>query len=83
MSATRYKRPHVDIFICIEMGRERNQGIIKKNTRYIGKLPKKSKNDPFNRKKLNFQKMSKVFNFLWYKVLSSQISYSYMTTYDR
>ena len=33
MSATRYKRPHVDIFICIEMRRERNQGIIK-NTRY-------------------------------------------------
>ena len=30
MSATCYKRPHVDIFICIEMGRERNQGIIKK-----------------------------------------------------
>ena len=28
MSATRYKRPHVDIFICIEMVRERNQGII-------------------------------------------------------
>ena len=34
MSAKRYKRPHVDIFIYIEMGRERNQGIIKKNTRY-------------------------------------------------
>ena len=30
MSATRYKRPHVDIFICIEMARERNR-IIKKN----------------------------------------------------
>ena len=34
MSATRYKRPHGDIFICIEMARERNQ-VIKKNTRYI------------------------------------------------
>ena len=34
MSATRYKRPHVDIFICIEMGRERNQGIIKKHPVY-------------------------------------------------
>ena len=34
MSATRYKKPHVDILICIEMTRERNQGI-KKNTRYI------------------------------------------------
>ena len=33
MSATRYKRPHVDIFICIEMGRERNQGIIKQAQR--------------------------------------------------
>ena len=27
--------------------------------------------------------MSKVFNFLWYKVLSTQISYSYMENYDR
>ena len=34
MSATCYKKPHVDILICIEMTRERNQGI-KKNTRYI------------------------------------------------
>ena len=33
MSATRYKKPHVDILICIEMTRERNLGI-KKNTRY-------------------------------------------------
>ena len=31
MSATYYKRPHVDIFFCIEMGRERNQGIKKKH----------------------------------------------------
>ena len=30
MSATRYKRPHVEIFICIEMARERNQGTKKK-----------------------------------------------------
>ena len=30
MSATRYKRPNVDIFICIEMARERNQGTKKK-----------------------------------------------------
>ena len=34
MSATRYKKPHVDILICIEMTRERNLGI-KKNTRYV------------------------------------------------
>ena len=34
MSATRYKKPHVDILIGIEMTRERNLGI-KKNTRYI------------------------------------------------
>ena len=33
MSATCYKRPHVDIFICIEMARERNR-VIKKNTLY-------------------------------------------------
>ena len=38
MSATRYKRPHVDIFICIEMGRERNQGIIKKHPVYLSKF---------------------------------------------
>ena len=31
MSATCYKRPHVDIFICIEMGRERNLGIKKEH----------------------------------------------------
>ena len=29
MSATRYKKPHVDILICIEMTRERNLGIKK------------------------------------------------------
>ena len=29
MSATRYKRSHADIFMCIEMGRERNLGIKK------------------------------------------------------
>ena len=29
MSATHYKRPHVDIFICIEMPREKNL-VIKK-----------------------------------------------------
>ena len=29
MSATRYKKTHVDILICIEMTRERNQGIQK------------------------------------------------------
>ena len=29
MSATHYKRPHVDIFICIEMPREKNR-VIKK-----------------------------------------------------
>ena len=29
MSATRYKRPDVDIFICIELGRERNLSIKK------------------------------------------------------
>ena len=34
MSATHYRKPHVDIFICIEMARERNR-VIKKNTRYI------------------------------------------------
>ena len=31
MSATRYKKPHVDILICIEMTRERNLGIKKKH----------------------------------------------------
>ena len=31
MSATPYKRPNVDIFICIEMARERNR-IMKKKT---------------------------------------------------
>ena len=31
MPTTSYKRPHVDIFICIEMARERNR-IIKKKT---------------------------------------------------
>ena len=30
MSATCYKRPHVDTFICIQMATERNQGT-KKN----------------------------------------------------
>ena len=35
MSATCYKRPHVNIFICIEMGRVRNQVIKKHNTRYF------------------------------------------------
>ena len=29
MSATRYKKTHVDILICIEMTRERNLGIKK------------------------------------------------------
>ena len=31
MSATRYKRPDVDIFICIEMARERNRIMKKKH----------------------------------------------------
>ena len=31
---------------------------------------------PLTVKKLNFQKNSKVFNLLWYKVLSTQISHS-------
>ena len=30
MSATHYKKPHVDIFICIEMARERKAGHQKK-----------------------------------------------------
>ena len=34
MSATRYKKPHVDILICIEMTRERNLGIKKKHPVY-------------------------------------------------
>ena len=29
MSATRYKKTHVDILICVEMARERNLGIKK------------------------------------------------------
>ena len=36
MSATHYKRPHVDIFICIEMARERNRGT-KKTHPVLGK----------------------------------------------
>jgi len=35
MSATRYKKPHVDILICIEMTRERNQGIKKTPGTYM------------------------------------------------
>ena len=33
-----YKRQHVNIFICIEMARERNWIINKKNTLYIGSI---------------------------------------------
>ena len=36
-------------------------GYLKNHQSYIEKLPKNRKNDPFNRKKWNFQKMSKVF----------------------
>ena len=43
----------------------------------------KEKIYPFNRKKMNFQNVLKIFNFLWYKVLSTQVSYSYMKNYDR
>ena len=39
----------------------------------LKKLQKNRKNDPFSRKNWNFQK--KVFNSLWYKVLSTQISH--------
>ena len=34
MSATRYKKLHIDIFICIEMARERNRVIKKKHPVY-------------------------------------------------
>merc|ERR1711923_631213 len=47
------------------------------------KTAKKRKNDPFNRKKWNFHNFSKVLNFLWYKVLSTQISHSYVKNCDR
>ena len=36
---------------------------------HIEKSPKKRKNDPSNRKKWNFQNISKVLNLYWYKVL--------------
>ena len=51
-------------------------GFLKNHQSYIEKLPKNRKNDPVNRKKWNFQKMSKVFKVLWYKILSTQISHS-------
>jgi hypothetical protein len=38
MSATHYKKPHVDIFICIEMARERNRVIKKKHPVYVIKV---------------------------------------------
>ena len=39
MSTTRYKRPHVDIFICIEMTRERNGGTKNKRPGIIISIP--------------------------------------------
>ena len=42
MSDTRYKKPHVDILICIEMTRERNLGT-KKNTMISGIYCRKKK----------------------------------------
>jgi len=44
------------------------------HSNFIGSK-KIGKNDLFS-KKLNFQKVSKVFNLLWYKVLSTQTSHS-------
>jgi len=35
MSATHYKKLHVDIFICIEMGRERNRVIKKEHPVFL------------------------------------------------
>ena len=35
MSATRYKKTHVDILICIEMTRERNLGIKRKHPVFL------------------------------------------------
>ena len=43
---------------------------------YIKKLVKNQNNHPFNREKIHFPKKSKVFDFLWYKILSNQISHS-------
>ena len=51
-------------------------GYLKNHQSYIEKLPKNWKNDPFSGKKWNFQKVSKVFNLLWYKILSTQTSHS-------
>ena len=72
MSATRYKKPHVDILICIEMTRERNLGIKKKHPVYITQflmvqgslnpkcyIRKKSKNAFKKRKNENFEKQKK------------------------
>lgn len=47
MSATRYKRMHVDIFICIEMARERNS-IMKKNTPSTLKIRNKNIKPAYN-----------------------------------
>ena len=47
MSATRYKRMHVDIFICIEMPRERNS-IMKKNTPSTLKIRNKNTKPAYN-----------------------------------
>ena len=44
---------------------------------------KNRKNDPFNRKNGILKKKSKVFNFLWYKVFSTQISHSQVNNCDR
>ena len=39
--------------------------ISQESPKLYGKIAQKSKNDPYNRKKWNFKKMSEVLNFLW------------------
>merc|ERR1712102_194986 len=57
---------------------------ISRTTKVILKnCPKNREKDLFSGKEWNFQNFSKVFNFLWYKVISTQISHSYVKNCDR
>ena len=69
MSVTSYKRPHVDIFICIEMARERNRIIKKNNTRYTNGLKQGRSNNQ------NLQEQSITMTLVKYTLVAFFSSY--------